>query len=56
MMIDDLIRTELRGVADTVEIPPMPSLDEERSRWLVPLVAAAVVLVLLSAVGIWLDS
>lgn len=54
MMIDDLIRTELRGVADTVEIPPMPSLDEERSRWLVPLVAAVVV-VLVTAVGVWLD-
>ena len=54
MTIDDLIRTELRDVADTVEIPPMPSLDEERSRWLVPLVAA-VVLVLLTAAGLWLD-
>ena len=55
MMIDDLIRTELRGVADAVEVPAMPSLDEGLSRRrLVPLVAAAVV-VLLTVAGLWFD-
>ena len=47
MTIEELVRAELRSVAEQVDVPPLPSLEEPRRRWgLVVAAAAAVVLLI----------
>lgn len=46
MSIEELVRAELRSVAEQVEVPSLPALDEPRRDWRVVVVAAAAALAL----------
>ena len=54
MSIEELVRAELRSVAEQVEVPPLPSLsslEEPRRSWHVVIAAAAAVALVLGGLA-----
>ena len=54
MTIEELVRNELRSVAEQVVVPPLPPLDDHRRNWRLVVAAAAVVALVIGGVTVLL--